>query len=203
MKRVLFLLPLVMLLFCACTKQPDTEILLKTYIHYPKISGYPRFNNAIEEKVDAIIANYRPNEHEDSVTYVSVRKDGVFSIAFFGEVMASGAAHPAKVYECGSFNMKTGEVIPLSSLTEIDDKFLADFTRLANEQLAKLEKPVKLNKIYTKEELKKELEKSDKAEKYYVNTTCSYSTGDGLAIRLWVPHVYGDYIEVRMPETEI
>lgn len=212
MKKILLLLTVTTLLMCSCAKSPQDEELKKQgfytgekdHVQYPVFGEQDEVaNRVIEGMVNSIIWVYKPQDSQGMITYELVREDDVISIAFNGEVMSKDAAHPTKVYECGSFNARTGEIYSLSRFSEINDKFIDDFIQVADLRLAKLEKPVKLEEIYTRDELKAHLQNADIVQEGVVHGTCSYSTSDGLTIRLGIPHAYGDFVEVKMPNTGV
>lgn len=202
MKRLFASLAVFTLILTGCAKKVQNfgpvASIENHNVQYPKLVNEPVVNKAIESMANNIIKTYKPNK-ESSINYTFVHSDDTISIAFNGEVNSKKMAHPTKVYECATLAVDTGVAKTLKDYFTIDKKFVAEFTKLANKKLAQLGTTTKLEDIFTNDEIAIKLENAGVQTTETMSDACIYATYNTMLVRMGVPHVYGDFIEVEVP----
>lgn len=173
-------------------------------VGYPILSVHPtEINDLILQEVNRIISEYTPISAESKISFEVIRKDDrVITVRFDGIVVNENAAYPRHVFASLSIDVKSRKILCLTDFVDVDyHDFLQRFIKKADDKL--IESGLSLNDIFSENQIKTLLEQADVRTDMAIPESLSYVSNDSLVIRLRVPHVLGDFLDVDIPLSEL
>ncbi len=177
------------------TKSPDNA-KKGVKIFYPQIKGLSdktkmtKINNALNKDIGK---NYDPEESVDLGYSLLWSSNNILSVEFNGSSYVQYAAHPNNETSYMQFNMKTGDLIRLGDIVNVNDDFVRYFISRAKIIWPEDEEEYIKENYFDKDKIKNEL----------TNDGWFYFSTEGLVFQISTLHVLGTYAQYGLSFSDI
>ncbi|GMO63587.1 MAG: hypothetical protein Ta2A_10680 [Treponemataceae bacterium] len=183
--------------------QNDISMIIyqKNGVDYPvflSIINADKINQLITDEVSYILSEYKIVNEESFVhCRITLANENYISLVFEGLVYSTELPYPRKVFSCITIDTNAGERLMLTDIIRINDDFINGFMQALQLKFQKM--GVDVSDVFTQEEIKERLLSADVRTENINPKALSYFNNDTVYIRLSLPHVLGDFIEIEMP----
>ena len=173
-----------------------------SFLTYPQINGGdPAINDMIREDILTIYESFLPTEDDGDWTItiqlngdVKFLSDGWISVAYEGWFHGQGAAYSPSIFYSLNINPTTRQRMCLTDYVTVDQAFVDSVWEAVEQQHGSALQQYLTYDLAPAAALHR-FQQCDRGG----SELCSYRTADGVTIALSVPHVYGDYLLVTLP----